>query len=269
MKYESESMPKSRQELSRLVREAGDVIEIDHASEILGLERPATSKKLARWAEQGWLRRIRSGVYVASSLDMLTSEAVISDPWILVPALYEPAYIGGRTAAEHWDLTEQIFNDVVVMTTGYVRSKAQEHHGIEFSLTHIPEAKFFGLKTLWREHTKVLISDPHKTIIDMLDDPHLGGGIQHVNDCLTEYLKRTDRDFARLIDYAEQQANGAIFKRLGFLLERLGVESRLQKACAKRLTKGTARLDPAILKGKVVGQWRLSVPSHWLEGSAS
>jgi predicted transcriptional regulator of viral defense system len=251
-----------------LVREAGDVIELDRASEILGLARPATSKKLSRWAEQGWLRRIRSGVYVASSLDMLTSEAVISDPWILVPALYEPAYIGGRTAAEHWDLTEQIFNDVVVMTTGYLRSKSQEHHGIEFSLKHISEKKFFGLKTLWREHTKVLISDPHKTIIDMLDDPLVGGGIQHVDDCLMAYLNRPDRDFAKLIGYAEQQANGAIFKRLGFLLERLGIESQLQKACAKRLTKGTSHLDPATSKGKVVSRWRLSVPVHWLEGSA-
>lgn len=31
---------------------------------------------------------------------------VVQDLWILVPVLFAPAYIGGRTAAENWDLTE-------------------------------------------------------------------------------------------------------------------------------------------------------------------
>ena len=46
------------------------------------------------------------------SSEFLDSEQVVQDPWILVPALFAPAYIGGRTAAEHWDLTEQIFRDI-------------------------------------------------------------------------------------------------------------------------------------------------------------
>lgn len=53
----------------------------------------------------------------------------------------------------------------------------------------------------------------------MLDDPALGGGIYQVPDCLNAYLKRSDRSDQKLIEYADQRGNGAVFKRLGFLAE--------------------------------------------------
>ncbi|WBQ11332.1 hypothetical protein L2D01_05990 [Hyphomonadaceae bacterium ML37] len=269
MKYTSDPIPQARQELSRLIKEAGDVIDIAHASELLKLDRIATAKKLARWTEQGWLRRVAKGVYVAASLDMLENDTVVSDPWVLVPALFEPAYIGGRTASEHWDMTEQIFNDIVVMTARTVRHKTQVHQGITFSLKHIAPTKVFGTKVLWRENTKVAVSDPHRTIIDMLDDPMIGGGIQHVADCLSVYLNRSDRSDERLIEYADRLGNGAVFKRLGFLLEREGKNRALQAKCAERLTKGNARLDPVMSQGKIVSRWRLVVPHNLLQGEGT
>ena len=110
---------------------------------------------------------------------------------MLVPALFAPAYIGGRTAAEHWDLTEQIFKDVVVITGQVIRQRHLTRQGFQFTLKHINPEKIFGLKSVWRRQTKVSVSDVHRTIIDMLDDPSLGGGIQQVADCLNAYLKRS------------------------------------------------------------------------------
>ena len=90
------------------------------------------------------------------SIDMLASPHVLDDPWILVPALFDPAYIGGRSAAEHWDLTEQIFSDIVVLTGQPVREKFQQRHGTLFSLKHISEDKIFGTKTVWCGKSKDL-----------------------------------------------------------------------------------------------------------------
>jgi hypothetical protein len=39
------------------------------------------------------------------------SEQVIEDPWVLVPTLFGDSYIGGWTAAHHWELSEQLFNE--------------------------------------------------------------------------------------------------------------------------------------------------------------
>jgi predicted transcriptional regulator of viral defense system len=258
------SLPEGRKRLTALVRAAGDVIRIDDATRLLHLNRSQASKTLSRWVAQGWLRRVGHGAYVAASLDSLGSEHVLDDPWILVPSLFAPAYVGGRTAAQHWDLTEQIFNDIAVMTARLVRRKSERHHGATFSLKHISDGKIFGTKPLWRGHTKVPVSDVHRTVIDLLDDPAIGGGIQHVADCLAAYLRRPDRDDAKLTDYASRLGNGAVFKRLGFLVENDPTCAQLAADCRLLLTKGNAKLDPKLDNSKLITRWRLWVPPFWV-----
>ena len=256
-------LPNGRRRLSVVIRAAGDVIQIDDVVQTLSLDRKAAAKLLSRWASQGWLRRVGRGSYVAAPLDSLESEHVLADPWVLVPALYAPAYIGGWTAAEHWDLTEQLFREIVVLTAQPVRQKRQLRHGAAFALHHIQEGRIFGTQPVWRGHSRILVSDVHRTIIDMLDDPSLGAGIQHVADCLDAYLRRSDRDEGTLIEYAEQLGNGAVFKRLGFLIEGRKDESSLIEACRSRLSAGHAKLDPALESTRLITRWRLWAPASW------
>ena len=98
---------------------------------------------LALGGRQGWLRRVGPGTYALAQLDSIDSEQVLDDPWILVPALYAPAYIGGWTAAEHWDLTEQLFRSIVVMTTRSIHAKHVTHHGTPFLFFFFPFFFFF------------------------------------------------------------------------------------------------------------------------------
>ena len=150
MRDQRPSVPDSRRRLASVLRNSGDVIHIADAARILGFTRTQAAKLLSRWTGQGWLRRVGHGIYVPVPLDSLESVHVLDDPWILVPTLYSPAYIGGRTAAQHWDLTEQIFRDIVVLTAQPVRTKSQIRHGAPFSLKHINARKIFGIRTLWR-----------------------------------------------------------------------------------------------------------------------
>jgi predicted transcriptional regulator of viral defense system len=258
-------LPQGRAQLVQVLSAAGDVIHVDDVVNTLELDRTSAAQRLSRWTEQGWLRRVGRGAYVAASIDTMGSERVLDDPWVLVPALFAPAYIGGRTAAEHWDLTEQIFNDILVTTAQPVRQKRQERHGTLFTLKHIDERKIFGTRNVWRHNTRVPVSDIHRTIVDMLDDPVIGGGIQHVADCLAAYLRRDDRDDRKLIDYAVQLGNGAVFKRLGFLAERFPGGVELSRLCEPHLSGGHAKLDPAQGAPLVVTKWRLRVPSRWAD----
>jgi predicted transcriptional regulator of viral defense system len=257
------TLPEGRKRMAALVGGSGDVIGVDDAVRLLGFDRHAAAKVLARWTTQGWLRRVGRGAYVPASLDSLASEHVLTDPWVLIPSLFGPAYVGGRTAAEHWDLTEQIFTDIVVLTTRSLRTRSQQRHGVTFTLKHIDDANLFGTKAVWREHSKVLVSDVHRTVIDMLDDPLLGGGIQQVADCLREYLRRPDRRDDQLVAYAERLGNGAIFKRLGFLVEHDTSAQGLVDACKAHLTKGHAKLDPALDCPRLISRWHLRVPDFW------
>jgi predicted transcriptional regulator of viral defense system len=261
-------LPLGRTQLMKVLAASGDVVHISDVAQALAISRTDAAKRLARWREQGWISRVGAGAYVPASIDTLGAERVLDDAWVLVPALFAPAYVGGRTAAEHWDLTEQIFKDVVVITGQTIRTKHQERQGFEFTLKHLKPEKIFGTKPVWRHNTRVPVSDVHRTIIDMLDEPLIGGGIQQVSECLNAYFKRSDRNDQKLIEYADQLGNGAVFKRLGFLAERQHDGSALAELCRNRLTTGNAKLDPALDCQRLISRWRLLIPTSWAAGAA-
>lgn len=234
----------------------------------LGVDRKTAAKTLARWYSQKWLQRVGHGLYTAIPLDARATEQVLDDPWILVPALFETAYLGGWTAGEYWDLTEQIFRDILVFTTKPIRKRRYDVHGITFLVRKISTKNFFGTQSIWRGQSKVQISDIHRTIIDMLADPALGGGIRHVSECLMAYLRRKDANAASLIEYTERLRNGAVFKRLGYLVEGMSDQQPLADMCRARLTKGNAMLDPNQECPRLVTAWRLWIPETWAREQA-
>ena len=228
------------------------------------MDRKSAAKTLARWYAQKRLQRVGHGLYTAIPLDARATGQVLEDPWILVPSLFDPAYIGGWTAAEHWDLTEQLFRDILVFTTKAVRVRKRDVHGITFLLRHIQPDALFGTRNIWRGQIKVQVSDVHRTIIDMLADPSVGGGIRHVADCFTAYFQHKDANPETLIQYAEKLGNGAVFKRMGFLAKIIPNQTFLIEACRKRLTQGNAKLDPGLDCPRLIRAWRLWIPKTWI-----
>jgi predicted transcriptional regulator of viral defense system len=265
---ESFPLPASRARLAAVLRATKEVVSIDSAAQTLGMERTAAAKLLSRWRQQGWLRRIGNGLYVPVPLDLAGSEQVVEDPWVLVPTLFGQCYIGGWTAAHHWELTEQLFNETAVFTTRRITQKRVMAQGVAFLLHGVATKRLFGLKPVWRGSTRVNVSDPVRTLIDMLAMPETGGGIDHVADCVSAYLNTPAFDRALLIRYAEQFGNGAIFKRLGFLAQARFHDEELAAACRTRLTQGYARLDPALSCTQLATAWRLWVPERWKRGAA-
>jgi predicted transcriptional regulator of viral defense system len=83
----------------------------------------------------------------------------------------------------------------------------------------------FGLRKVWRRHLPVLVSDPSRTIIDILNEPATGGGIRHVADVLQAYFESDHRDDSTLVNYGTRLGNATVFKRLGYLVERLGINA--------------------------------------------
>ncbi len=253
-------MMRPKEQLGKLVREAGDIFTVGTAANVLKASNSDIAKMLARWAKQGWITRIRRGLYAVVPIEATTTNQALEDPWVIVPDLFAPCYIGGWSAAEYWDLTEQMYRSICVLTERTQPQKLQEIHNISFSLTKISPDLMFGTKTIWRKDQKIQISDPHKTILDMLYNPQLGGGIQHVVDCIREYLKSEYCNDVILFEYAKRMNNGAIFKRLGYIAEcLLGKEHKLTELCNKNITKGNAYLDPKLKNGSLITRWRLFV----------
>ena len=258
-----------RERLASILRGTKGTVSVAEAAGILGAARTAAAKMLSRWHKKGWLSRVQRGLYVPVPLEASTADVPLEDPWQIAANLFAPCYIGGWSAAEYWDLTEQIFRTTVVMTQRTPRDRNPVIKGAAFLVCSVNEKKIFGLKTIWRGQIKVSVSDPTRTILDMLAEPRLGGGIRSVNDMLLNYLRSEARNLDLLIGYADQLGNGAVFKRLGFLLERHAPnEQGTIEQCGQRLTKGNTRIDPKQPAERLISRWRLWVPESWLKDAA-
>lgn len=158
-------VPKGRAQLSQVLRRAGEVVSVDDVSSILQVERQAATKLLARWSEQGWMRRLRRGFYAPVPLASLGQEQVLEDPWVIVPDLFGPACIGGWSAAEHWGLTEQLFRSICVLTARPIREKEQTIEGIPFVVKHVRPETLFASRAVWRGRMRIDVSGPAKTVL--------------------------------------------------------------------------------------------------------
>jgi len=253
-----------RERLTAIIRGTKGTISVSESAEILKVSPIDAAKMLARWAKKGWLSRVRRGIYVPIPLESRTTDVPLEEPWIIADRLFAPCYIGGWSAAEYWDLTEQIFRTIVVMTLQKPRDRSPNIKGTNFLLRTVSEKAMFGLKSVWRGQVKVSISDASRTILDMLNEPRLGGGIRSTVDMFVNYLKSENKNLELLVDYSKRLGNGAVFKRLGFLLERLQPEENdAIEACKSQLTKGRVKLDPKLDADKLVTRWRLWVPQSW------
>src|SRR6202035_916571 len=107
--------------------------------------------------------------------------------------------------------TEQVFRTLLVVTARRVRHRDLDVQGLPFHLTVRDQEAMFGTVSVWRGQNRVPVSDPSRTVIDVLDDPRLGGGIRTVADVLREYLQGEHRDDDQLVEYGDRLGNRAVF----------------------------------------------------------
>lgn len=260
----------SRSQLSRLLRDNPPIVTPSEAVVALGVTPAVAARRLATWSRAGWLARVRRGVYVPVPIESETPDVALDDPWAVATAMFEPCYIGGWSAAEHWGLTEQIFQSLCVMTAKRPHDRKPVLRKARFELHTVPATQFVGLKSVWRGGTRVQVSDPARTLIDMLANPALGGGIRHVAEMLTNLLSEQPKEADKLRIHAAKLGTGSVYKRLGFLLQRdHSDQGALIEACRANLSAGYAKLDPALPADRLITAWRVWVSASELREARS
>lgn len=257
-----EQVPASdRTQIAKLARASrSGLISSADASKALSVDAKTTGAKLASLAERGWLRRVRRGVYLIVPLETEPGKtATVADPWILAQEVFSPCYIGGWSAAEYWELTEQIFRPTLVVTAAAIRSKSIELLGQEYRLFRVSASRVQIPTSVWRDSVKVKVSSRERTLVDCLRNPALSGGVGHLILMMNEYGSRADRDFKQLLNEAREAESGAVWKRLGYLGEILWpAEGSIISEASRKISAGNIKLDPAVkARGKLVKRWRV------------
>lgn len=238
----------------------GGLLDVSTASKALDTNPKATAIKLAALVKTGWLLRAKRGLYFILPLEATPGQNMMSDdPWLLANKAFAPCYIGGWSAAEYWELTEQLFRSTLVVTAANIRTNAVKLLNHEFRLFQVEPERVSSAIKIWRGSEQVMVSDREQTIIDCLRNPELCGGINHLTHIMSEYLVGGKANFPALLKKAEATANGATWKRLGFLSELLWPkEKTIVNAALKNLTTGYIKLDTKIRsKGTMNSRWRL------------
>lgn len=230
---------------------------VNEAAGVLKFEYKKAKRFAAYLASRGWLARVKNGYYTAVPIGTANPFELKEEPWVLASRVFAPCYIGGYSAAGYWDLSEQIFKDTVVFTEKKVTGRALPG----FVLRTITRERMFGFSAAWVNNIKVNVSDPERTIVDLLNEPEIGGGIRNVSDIIGEYFISGQRKNETLLKYIDIFGNNVLYKRLGYIIEALNINAAdVASQCLKKISKGYTMLDPSIkTKGKHLGRWNLNI----------
>lgn len=232
-------------------------------SQVLKLPLGQSTKIIGELARGGWLTRVRRGTYLTTPLGTAAGKQWSADPWVVACNLFAPCYIAGFTACTHWGMTEQIFDSVVVITAKRVRHSRLRLGTTNFLLHHQPVSEHWGTSRIWHDASPITISNPSRTLVDILNTPSLGGGIRNVGDILGSYFSTdTLQNVVELEDFIKRCPNRTVAKRLGYLLEVLSIPNcgAFIEVLRKLISSGLSRLDPDIkTNGTIIKRWNLRV----------
>ena len=192
-------------------------------------------------------------------------------PFAIAAALVEPMAISHWSALAHHGLTTQIPPMVQASTARNVvtpemrRGKAYRPRGhavwpalaLEFEFIRIKQDHFFGLQQEWvNSWQRVSITDPERTVLDMVAHPRVFGSLRTAIETIEAHLERVD--VKRLVEYALRYDVGAVIKRLGWTLEALGAPLAVVEPLQAYPGRTYYPLDPAGPGGGTpVTRWRV------------
>ena len=251
---------KGRSELAAVLSQSARFLTPVYVASALGIDETAAARKLSLWSKSGWVRRVRRGLYIGVPVEAQNPSMWSDDALVVANEVWSPCYFSGWTAARHWALTEQVFRPTMVKTSKRIRTSKIEFLDHDYLVSHVdPTLMKWGLKNEWVDGVRLSFSDPARTVVELLDDPTIGGGIRHTAEILSTYLD--DNDPSKLVTYAERFDNRTVFKRLGYLLEAMHKDfPDVISTCHDNISEGFSKLDPGQTKnGRRIVRWRLFV----------
>ncbi len=243
--------------LTMLSEKGHDIFTTQMAAQILGQPSFDVRKRLHHLVQRRWLQRLEKGKYLIIPLSAGMEGHHTENELIIASHLVSQYYVSYWTALSYYGYTDQPSRTIYIATTKQKRPVTI--HGLTYRFIQLQPKKFFGHEQVWIGEKRVKMAEKEKAIIDALDHPELSGGIIQVVKGL--WRGREELDLNKLVDNAMRMGNRAITKRLGYLLQRmgLGTEQHLAKL-EKSLSAGYAVLDPLSQReGRHDTNWRVLV----------
>jgi predicted transcriptional regulator of viral defense system len=249
--------PKSAKFLKLLSQDNKHFFDTKEAAKITKSSPSITRDFLSDLVDRGLVLRIKPGKFYVIPYDQ---DAELYMPnWHLIAGhlIQSKSYIGYYSALEIYELITQpsLIEQVVVNQT---LSKSEiKVRDIKFKFIFHNKKHFFGFQDVWiDDYNQAKVSDLEKTFIDCIFKPEFAGGIIEITKAI--YKARARIDWNKLKKYISSFDSKAVTKRLGYILELLEIEPKMQEYLRKNIGKSHTLLDPTISdKGIFISKWKL------------
>jgi predicted transcriptional regulator of viral defense system len=222
----------------------------------------ATDKALYRLERRGWLHRLEQGVYLLVPLEAGPERHWSGSALVIAPYLVKPSAIAYWSALHYWQLTEQIPSTTFIQSTTRKRPARKTILNMNFRFVTVNPDKFFGLVRRTLNGQPFQVTDREKTLVDAADRPELSGGVYQ----LAQSLQMTqDIDWQRLSNYLQRWPTTNSTKRIGYLVEALGLNipdySGLLAQWQEQIAPGVVFLEPGQAQdtGRIITRWQLQI----------
>jgi predicted transcriptional regulator of viral defense system len=179
----------------------------------------------------------------------------------IISHLVQGAVVSHFSAMHHYGFTDQIPHvQYATVQTGTPLPRPKKGHplliqGSEYHFTQISKSQFFGHKKIWIGETRILITDPERTLLDGLIKPNCCGGFQEVLSAYQQNLSSINLE--ALVSYV-LKLNISIAKRIGWILDQLKADDALLQPLLDIPFKGYTVLDASGQKaGPYNKKWQI------------
>jgi predicted transcriptional regulator of viral defense system len=249
--------PKSAKFFEALFEKNRRFFDIEMAAKITNANLATTRVFLNDLITRGLILRIKPGKFYVIPYDR-DAETYMPNWHLIAKHLVSGGnYIGYYSALEIYELITQpsLIEQVVVNQT--LTKSEFKVRDIQFKLIYHNSKHFFGFENIWiDDYHQVKVSDLEKTFIDCIFKPEYAGGIIEITKAIHKAKERID--WAKLKRYLSRFDSKAVNKRLGFILELLEIQPKIQEYLLRHIGKSHTLLDPTVSeKGVFVSKWRL------------
>lgn len=235
--------------ISKLAAERLTIFSAAEVCRFLNCRRNSAYRMLYSLKQKGWVREIVSGKYQLLTMGGQPTEDLL----VLACNLVWPSYISFWTALNYYKFTEQAPKTIFLATTG--RKKEIKIDDARVQFIQLSPQRFFGYTKV--DH--ICIAEKEKAIIDSLMFPRY---VALSEVCKALSAAGEEVSLERLVEYAARMENASLNKRLGFLIELLGLKLAPEplKTIRMNIGRGYSLLDPTKQRSKIYDKrWMLNV----------
>jgi predicted transcriptional regulator of viral defense system len=206
------------------------------------------SEALHHMKNGGWVTRLKRGIYAIAAYGPAPHEFAVA------MALVTPSAISHWTAMHYHHITEQTPHKIFA-TTPRGTSIPRSLINTPFRFIQVKKEHYFGIETIWVDDMKAQITNIEKTLLDGLTSPEYCGDF---NEVLHAFKIGKDKIRIQVIVEYALKLEKAVAKRLGLILEGMGIEDKYLEALLSLPMKSYCKFDPSgPVKGPYNSKWKI------------